>query len=237
MMKDEIFPAKEGYDLVAEYYRDAKWQHLWSQVERPFVVNWLKDIKKGSGIDIGSGNGPYVNDMVKIGHSVVALDISSRMIAENKKNHRNCPKVSFVVDDIEHYNKIANRTFDWALCTRVLSNISKFESTIEIMANLVKVDGEILITDIHPEHTYNNTGFEIPRGTAKLATTKVKIETYKHPISLLQSELDKYGFRGIYLKILRFEDVEKHIDKTKFKKLYSTSKNGLLYILRAVKIN
>src|SRR5207247_2542182 len=86
--KDAIgqpFDPRHGYDLTAPYYESWRWSEFWRQNEAPIILEWLASLKPGVGLDAGSGTGPYVCQIVRLNHRCVAVDISPKMLAVNKR--------------------------------------------------------------------------------------------------------------------------------------------------------
>ena len=46
-MNNIIYSAKDGYNAIAQYYDDWKWQKFWKRNEFPIIKHWANDLKIG----------------------------------------------------------------------------------------------------------------------------------------------------------------------------------------------
>jgi ubiquinone/menaquinone biosynthesis C-methylase UbiE len=225
-MKKTIYKAEQGYDLISENYDSGKWSKFWEINEAPFVKKWLKKMTKGFGLDAGAGTGKYLNEIVHSSHDCVQLDISSRMILVNKRKHSEIlPNRAIHLKARIDKKIFIDNLFDWVLCTRVLSHCKNLEKQILFFSSYLKPGAECFISDIHPEHSYYQTGFR------NESNRKIYIETYKHTILDYKYAIQKAGFEILFLKEFLFNDLIKKPDSINFKKLYNNIEKKIFFIL------
>jgi len=184
-----VMSAAEGYDLAAATYDDWPWSRFWDRVEMPLVREWLLAQPRGEVVDLGSGSGRYRRLIQEAGNSYTGVDISKKMLAENRTKHRDAiflrPAV-LVVADVRH-TALASGVADSMICTRVLSHIAEPRDLFAEICRLLKPGGECFLSDIDPLHAYEYTHMPTPHGD-------VAIETYKHSWSALaQAITDTHG--------------------------------------------
>lgn len=178
---NKILSARQGYNLLANDYERWKWYPFWRANEGPLIKKWLENVY-GLGLDAGCGNAPYLTDYGDLSNKHLLIDFSEGMLAKAKKRLKKYHKInpamkssfSIIQADIQ-FIPIDNNQIDFILCSRVLSNIQNFKLVFKEFSRLLKPSGSLLITDVHPLHTYEYTGIETKSG-------RLNIETYKHSI-------------------------------------------------------
>ena len=220
------FDPRHGYDLIAPHYESWRWSEFWRQNEAPIILGWLASLKPGVGLDAGSGTGPYVSDMLKFNHRCVAVDISPKMLTVSQRKRRlEDSSVLYLEADITNL-PFKEKTFDWILCSRVLSHIADIRPAVGSFVRLLKEGGECLISDVHPDHPYSTVQI-------KGAQTKIAIQTFKHPVDSIKRAISGVPqsqllcFDEYYLNDLRSEP-----SRVEFKKLYDSPKRAIFYVCR-----
>jgi 2-polyprenyl-3-methyl-5-hydroxy-6-metoxy-1,4-benzoquinol methylase len=226
MLNNKIYKAERGYDIVSSNFDQNKWIFFWAKNEAPFVQEWLGNIKKGFGLDAGAGTGIYLDSIVENGHDCIQLDISSKMLLVNKKKHSDI-KPSRAVHLKARIDKriFIENLFDWILCTRVLSHCKNLERQIATFFDYLKPDSECFISDIHPAHDYDQTGFRIDNDN------KILIETYKHTIEDYKIAAMSSGFEILFFKEFNLNTLIEKPDSKQFSKLYSHPDNYIFFVL------
>ena len=227
-MSDMVYSARDGYNIIAEYYDDWKWQKFWKAYEYPVIEEWARTLQKSNGLDAGTGTGNNLSIFLEKGHTVTALDISRSMlyICMNKyqpyiiQNKLNCIEFD-LLNLIELRSK-----YDWIICNRVLSNISNIEIAFRLFAATIKSKGECLISDVHPLHEYESTNLSY-------SNNKIVIETFKHPLIKLEKAIEENNFIIVEKKEFTYKD----LPKTEILSDFSSLKNQKVpiffyYILR-----
>jgi ubiquinone/menaquinone biosynthesis C-methylase UbiE len=213
----------EGYDLIASFYEQWRWSSFWRDNEAPIIVEWLQKLRPGVGLDAGSGTGPYLAAAVRCGHRCVALDVSEKMLALNAtRMSGSTPSVQYVQGNVTSL-PFDDDTFDWILCSRVLSHVRDIEPPLREFARALKRGGEILISDVHPEHPYTNV-------TIPGRDREVPIKTYKHPLNATEEVIRR--IRGLKLRLDQYHlrDLRAKPSVTDFGKLYRDANAPVFYV-------
>ncbi|MBC8153643.1 MAG: class I SAM-dependent methyltransferase [Bacteroidetes bacterium] len=237
-----VYEPAEGYNLVAPFIDEAAWTTFWRQNEAPFVDKWIRSLPAGLGLDAGSGTGPYLPVILKAGHSSVAFDNSAEMRARYQLKYnsqfQNCPQPDYRMGSLEAPLPFADQAFDWILCTRVLSHIDNLPELLAEFNRVLRPGGACLISDVHPQHPYNHTGFTIyPDSIAFPDGYKINIQTNKHPVdALLKTSVDT-GFAVSVLREFDLTDLQQPPDPSMFKKLYAQPDRKIFYVLQLHKSN
>ena len=197
-IKNILCNAEDGYDLIAPYYDSWHWQKIWKSNEQPKIVRWMRALKIGYGADFGVGSGNSISPFLDVGHRVDAFDISKGMLSLCIKKH-----IPYLITGrLKCYNYdvrniiISQRKYNWIICNRVLSNISSLDKVVSVMSKVIKNGGQCFISDIHPEHHYDNTHLRI-------GDFNINIETYKHSITEVVNCFVKHGFKVLFKREYR----------------------------------
>lgn len=203
-IKNILCNAENGYDLIAPYYDSWHWQKFWKSNELPQIISWMRPLQVGYGADFGVGSGNSIRPFLETGHRVDAFDISKGMLSICIYKH-----IPYLITGrLKCYNYdvrnllLLRRKYDWIICNRMLSNISSVDGVARVMSKVIKIGGQCFISDIHPEHHYDNTHLRI-------GDFNINIETYKHPITDVVNCFVKYGFKVLYKREFRKYDIRK----------------------------
>lgn len=197
-IKNIICDAEQGYDLIAPYYDSWNWQKFWKKNELPKLIEWMRSLSVGYSADFGVGSGNSLYPFLESGHRVDAFDISNRMLSLCIEKHF----MYIITGKLKCYNldvrkiRIKQRKYNWIICNRMLSNNPSVNDVARVMSSVIKRGGQCFISDIHPEHHYDNTHLRI-------GEFNVNIETYKHPITDVVDCFVKYGFKVLYKREYR----------------------------------
>jgi SAM-dependent methyltransferase len=216
-----------AYDRVAETYHEWRWYRFWRTNEAPLVVQWLRALARGRGLDAGSGTGPYLPFAATLGHRCVAVDISLEMLKRQEAGGASWPGQARVQADIRTL-PFSAETFDWILCTRTLSHLPSIGKTIAELGRVLRIGGQCLITDVHPEHSYEHV--TIPHRGIPVA-----IETYKHALADVRSQGDAHALTLETLSEHRLADLVEPPSRMDFGKLYQHPEDPIFYVARFVK--
>lgn len=222
---NSVLRPREGYDLAADGFAAWHWTKFWQRHEAPLVRLWLNSIAPGLGLDAGTGFGPYLKDATKAGHRCIAIDVSIRMLAtvalrDAALDGRHL--VWTVQSDVRKL-PVKDGELDWVLTTRVLSNNAEPECILNEFARVTKSGAGCLITDVHPDHPYEQ--MSITTGDRTLA-----IETHRHALVKIVS-LAAQSFRIVHCVEYRLCDLTRQPSRRLFKKIYDNSSAPIFYLL------
>ena len=216
-----VLRARDGYDLAAEGFLAWHWTKFWRRNEAPLVRGWLNDIAPGLGLDAGTGIGPYLKDATAAGHRYIALDISGKMLAAANPLRRG--RLAWAVQSDLRELPVKDGRLDWVLSTRVLSNNAEPERILSEFARVMRRGAECLITDVHPDHPYEQTS--ITAGERVLV-----IETHRHALSQVVA-LASRSFRVVRCVEHGLKDLPRRPPKSLFKKIYENSSSPIFYFM------
>jgi len=168
----KLLSAADGYDLAAPTYDAWAWSRFWDQVETPLVEAWLRSRPTGDVLDLGCGSGRYRRLVQGLGNRYTGVDVSEKMLEENRRKHLDFAPATLINADIARV-PLPDAAADSILCTRVLSHVRAPRKVFREIRRLLKPGGECFLSDIDPTHAYDYTHIPTPGGD-------VAIETHKH---------------------------------------------------------
>ena len=209
--KKEVEP-KKAYDLWAENY-DNENGNLMLYFDRILFEDFLaKANLTGKRIlDFGCGTGRYWNELLKVyPEKLIGCDISESMINKLKKKFPHCE--TYIIKN-NNLDFLSDLSFDFIISTLVIAHIQNIKEIAGEWNRLLKKEGEIFITDFHPQalnrgakRTFNNNG------------KKITIKNFIHPVKKVESLFLSLGFEIV-------DEEEKIIDEN-VKEFYE-EKNAL----------
>ncbi|MGL5703837.1 MAG: class I SAM-dependent DNA methyltransferase [Tannerellaceae bacterium] len=197
-MSIKNYNPRDGYNHIAYKYDEWKWQIFWHLNEYPYIIKWCENLKIGSGLDLGVGSGNNLECFIKKGHKILAIDISEKMINICKSKYPSYianKQLTCIETDLTTYT--SHDKFDWIISNRVFSHVKQLDKAFKIITETLNNEGEIFISDIHPNHNYKQTSMNINED-------KIVIETYKHTINtykelIYRNNLEITEFKEIYV--------------------------------------
>lgn len=189
-----ISTAEAGYDAIAKHYDGWKWQKIWAALEEPRIKAMIAADKGQlplNILDIGVGTGRNLA-FIKREFSDAActgLDISSGMLAVARSNLGASADLS--KGNARRLFEQESSAFSHALLCRVTSHIENPWPVLAEATRVVLPYGKIFISDLHPDHNYQNTH-------CHLADRTVAIETYKHADALWQRMARNLGLKILF---------------------------------------
>ena len=180
---------KDGYDKVANIYL-ANRDRLKSG---KYVQQLLKLLpKKSSILDLGCGAGVPVDDiLIKAGHFVTGIDISSEQI---KLARKKCRGGEFIVRDIQELQQ-KEFNFDAVVSFYTLFHIPKndHQQILRTIASYLTIGGIILITMGDREFEGQHALHDIPMWSSQFGTEKNIELVKKAGFKILSNEIDTSG--------------------------------------------
>ena len=117
--------------------------HLGTRWRLRLVKSLLSIDKTHSILDAGCGEG-YISYYLSKKAKVVGLDISTKLIKENKKlAHK---RLSFIALDLNYLSKKFKNRFDKIICLEVLEHAKNFENIIHNFSKALKKKGILFAT-------------------------------------------------------------------------------------------
>ncbi|MFW9989624.1 MAG: iron chelate uptake ABC transporter family permease subunit [Candidatus Odinarchaeota archaeon] len=136
-------------------------------------------------LDVGTGTGimiPYLCDRLKKNGSIVALDISEKMISIAKEKYqKKFPNVEFIVKDV---NNIASKeVFDAILCYSCFPHFVEQTLTIKKLVEALKKGGKLMIAHSQSRKEINNVHKNV-----KDIVSKDRLPPMKRLIAFMKKE-------------------------------------------------
>lgn len=148
------------------------------------------DIENKSVADIGCGTGrhwPIIYE--KKPSALTGFDISTGMLDILKKKFPH--SVTHCIGD-NLYNHIADASYDMIISTLTIAHIENIEQAFSSWSRLLKKNGEMIITDFHPDSLAKGSKRSFTYGQKRYYVTN-----YIHPLDKIRSILSRHGFSVI----------------------------------------
>jgi SAM-dependent methyltransferase len=134
----------EGYARWSTIY-DAPGNPLIS-AEQPVVWSLLDEIAPGRALDAACGTGRHARHLAERGHDVTGVDASPEMLAHARDA---VPAGRFQQGDLCNL-PLADTSFNLVVCALALDHCEDLKPPIAELARVVRPDGRVIISDIHP---------------------------------------------------------------------------------------
>lgn len=211
--------------------------HSMSEVRTGFVKSELienfnikKEYNMLSGLDIldlGCGGGIASEPLCRLGANVTGIDESQKLIEVAKLHAKNMNlKINYKCVSINYLNKF-NKKYDVIVALELLEHVNNLKDFCEMMTNLVKKDGIIIISTINK--TLLSKIFvidiaekilkKIPKGTHHY-------EKFINPREIIDI-FNNYGFNSKSIKGMNFNPISNNwmlTDNTSINYILSLSK-------------
>jgi ubiquinone/menaquinone biosynthesis C-methylase UbiE len=191
---------------------------LWRQNEVHIVQRWASVLAPGTILDAGSGTGLHRPVLESTGHRVIGVDLSPEMLMIQVGANPNALVAQAKIEALPFQGS----SFDYVLCTRVLSHIQSPTPVFCEFARVSKPGAVLLITDVHPEHRYSE--MSIPTNTERIS-----IQIFKHSIRQIKNTAKANGFDLLELKEFRLDDLIWKPPIENFESVYDEPERPIFY--------
>ncbi len=125
----------------------------------PCVEKLLGEVRGKKLLDVGCGEGYLARYYAKKGAIVTAIDLSQRLIetAEQLSVIEGI-EIDYRVDNVCHMESVLEAEFDLVLCNLVLLNIPCLDDAIREMHRVLKSDGVLVFSIVHPSFNFYGPG-------------------------------------------------------------------------------
>jgi ubiquinone/menaquinone biosynthesis C-methylase UbiE len=117
--------------------------------ETPIVDQMLQALPRGRALDAACGTGRHAATLAALGHDVVGVDANDAMLAVARAK---VPSAEFRVGRLESL-PVDDASVDVAVCSLALTHVPELAPVIAELARVVRPDGSIVLSDIHPTNT------------------------------------------------------------------------------------
>jgi len=194
----------------------------------------------GIAIDLGAGCGFQSIPLAKVGYSVTAIDIDSKLLNELKNNAGSLP-VNCIQDDLMDFDEHVKEIAELVVCmTDTITHLDSKEKVILLFAKVfssLAEEGKFIITFRDLTFELTETDRFIPvKSDEKIIFTcflEYEPETIKvHDIVYKKSGSEWSLFKSFYRKLRLSEEwVSTQLSQCGFKKVTSTSENGFITVV------
>jgi ubiquinone/menaquinone biosynthesis C-methylase UbiE len=181
----------EAYDIWAENY-DAQPGNLMLDLDEIIFPELLSDINiTGKKLaDIGCGTGRHwAKILQQEPHGLTGFDVSAGMLRKLKNKFPQA-HTSQITDNL--FSAVPDATFDVIVSTLTVAHIEYIEEALQAWSRILKKDGELIITDFHPD--------ALARGgkrTFDHNKSLIAVENFVHPVTDIESNLTEQGFNMV----------------------------------------
>ena len=165
-------------------------------LERPAMLSLLPDVKGLRVLDAGCGSGAYTEILVDRGAQVVALDASAEMVAlTNTKLNGTIPVHQH--DLREPASFLESDSFDIVLSPLVLDHVPALDPVFSEFSRVLRPDGILLFSMVHPFHDYSNWGnryLSVEAISPLMSAFELELPSYRRPLSEIHRALRTAGF-------------------------------------------
>jgi len=194
----------EAYDIWAENY-DAQPGNLMLDLDELLFTNLLSglSLENKAIADIGCGTGRHWNKIFKQNPAnLTGFDVSPGML---KKLNDKFPEAKTYVITDNHFEDIANDTYDTILSTLTVAHIEDIESALQTWCRITKQQGDMIITDFHPNALASGG-----KRTFKHGNKHIAVQNFVHTTDIIKQVLLKNGFEVITHQELKVDETVKH---------------------------
>jgi ubiquinone/menaquinone biosynthesis C-methylase UbiE len=132
---------REGYDRWAPFY-DEPGNHL-LDIEQPIVREILDSLPVGVALDAACGTGRHTAYLASLGHSVIGVDTSPKMLALAREKVR---EGEFYEADL-HDVPLPDDSVDLVVCAIALSHVADLGRALAELVRVLRPSGHLVISD------------------------------------------------------------------------------------------
>ncbi|WP_295672847.1 class I SAM-dependent methyltransferase [uncultured Mucilaginibacter sp.] len=203
----------DAYDLWAENY-DSQPGNLMLDLDKILFSKLIEGVALKNKVvaDIGCGTGRHWPEVFKKEPaSLTGFDISPGML--NKLKEKFPVAETYTITE-NSFSGISDHNFDVLVSTLTVAHIENLEEALEAWCRITKDEGDIIITDFHPD----TLAFGGKR-TFKHGSTQIAVRNFVHTVNSIKEILLRNGFKAV-------NEIERKIDESV--KHYYTEQNAAL---------
>jgi ubiquinone/menaquinone biosynthesis C-methylase UbiE len=194
----------EAYDLWSENY-DVQPGNLMLDLDELLFPKLLAqtDIKHKDVADIGCGTGRHwPKILAKRPLSLTGFDVSDGMLHQLKNKFPGA-NTQQITDNT--FSTVSDASFDMIVSTLTVAHIENIEEALRSWCRLLKPDGELIITDFHPELLAVGGKRTFRHNDIQLA-----VKNYVHSTGTIKDILLQNGFHVVAEKEVSIDETMKH---------------------------
>ena len=194
----------EAYDIWAGNY-DAQPGNLMLDLDEILFTKLLTDLSLENKIvaDIGCGTGRHWAKIFQQNpESLTGFDVSPGML--QKLTDKFPDAKTYVITD-NHFEDIADNTYDAILSTLTVAHIGDIEDALQTWCRITKEHGDMIITDFHPNALASGGKRTFRHGDKHIA-----VQNFVHSIDVIKQVLLRNGFKVIAHEEIKVDETVKH---------------------------
>ena len=194
----------EAYDIWAENY-DAQPGNLMLDLDEILFTKLLSglSLENKTVVDIGCGTGRHWGKIFQQNPaSLTGFDVSTGML---EKLTTKFPEAKTYVIMDNHFEDIADDTYDVILSTLTVAHIKDIESALKTWCRITKQQGDMIITDFHPNALASGG-----RRTFRHGDKHIAVQNFVHTTDSIKHILLKEGFTAIAHQEIKVDETVKH---------------------------
>ena len=194
----------EAYDLWSENY-DSQPGNLMLDLDEILFSQLLNnlDLKNKHVADIGCGTGRHWAKILKKDPaSLIGFDVSPGMLY--KLNEKFPGAQTQVIAD-NNFSAIEDGSYDVIISTLTVAHIENIESALEAWSRILKYNGDIIITDFHPDAL----SFGGKR-TFRHRKTQIAVQNFVHSTIAVRKILSRNNFHVVDEEERKIDDQVMH---------------------------
>ena len=194
----------EAYDIWAENY-DAQPGNLMLDLDEILFTKLLGglSLENKTVVDIGCGTGRHWAKIFQQSPaSLTGFDVSTGML---EKLTTKFPEAKTYVIMDNHFEDIADDTYDVILSTLTVAHIKDIESALKTWCRITKQQGDMIITDFHPNALASGG-----RRTFRHGDKHIAVQNFVHTTDSIKHILLKEGFTAIAHQEIKVDETVKH---------------------------
>jgi ubiquinone/menaquinone biosynthesis C-methylase UbiE len=204
--------SEEAYDLWSENY-DAQPGNLMLDMDEEVFSKLLEqtDLKDKRVADIGCGTGRHW-PKIFAGNplSLTGFDVSSGMLTRLQEKF---PRAYTNKITDNKFSGIDDAIYDVLISTLTVAHIENLEEALGAWCRILKMDGDIIITDFHPDALANGG-----KRTFQHYNKQIQVQNFVHPVAEIERILEGHNCHVV-------NRLEKIVDESV--KHYYAAKNAL----------
>ena len=210
-IRRQIFPSTienknvvEAYDIWAENY-DSQPGNLMLDLDEILFARLLIDLnlENKNIADIGCGTGRHWDKIFQQNPaSLMGFDVSPGML---KKLNDKFPEAKTYVITDNHFEGIADNTYDAVLSTLTVAHIEDIEDALQTWSRITKQQGDLIITDFHPNALASGGKRTFRHGDKHIA-----VQNFVHTTDSIKQILLKEGFTVIAHQEIKVDETVTH---------------------------
>ena len=145
---------KKAYDLIASTYNTKEF-NLFHFIDEKILSNFFEhlELKGKCVLDYGCGTGWKIPLIETYGASkILVSDISTEMLKFCTSNHKKLTVVELIGESNLNY---PSNSIDVITCNLVIGYVKNIKALFQEWARVLKPNGTIILTDVHPELNKN----------------------------------------------------------------------------------